>query len=108
MKLNKRFLYLFLLSIMSAIAYSGKLSKPYAFMDQGLRFTQNKGQLSNDFLFTGDVGGTKIYFQKGKLSYVMTQVVSPESEVSRLDTQDSILKIHRVDLEFENSNPNAI
>jgi len=93
-----------------------KPSKSYTYLNQGLRFTENKGQTNKEALYTGDVGsGTRIYFKKNGVSYVMNRMKgdkeSNESTTWEKDAKYHQLKTilsHRIDLKFENSNPNPV
>jgi len=99
------------------------------YFNRGFSFTENKGQVvdqagtkRNDILYTGDgVGGIKIFFQQGKISYVISEAGSlnekQEGEDQVLKTankvpvlpasrQQTVLS-HRIDVEFMNGNPTA-
>src|SRR5438445_222379 len=97
-----------------------KSSKTYSCLNQGLRFTENKGQEDKNILYVGDLGsGTMIYFQNGKLSYVMSKTEGREEKKEHKkqgydpvkERQEKLkraaIKMDRVDLEFENCNPNT-
>lgn len=101
----------------------------------GMRFTQNKGQIADingklypDILYKGESAGTDIYLRKTGISYVYSNLaeliheVNEQAEkmeeegtisgVSEQETKDrlmqnKILKTHRVDMSFINCNSNV-
>ena len=118
------------LALIPSLIYADDNNKTYhqISLNAGLRFTENKGQIidskgfsRNDIKFIGDIGtGLKIYFQKGKISYVISKKIEDTqllNDVQKSDTscffanplnEFSNIQSHRVDLEFENANLNAI
>lgn len=93
-------------------------------LNSGFRFTENKGQIAQtdgsaakDILYVGDAGaGAKIYFQKNKISYVLSKTDgdsldkkgSPGKREANGLNPNAKTTLQRVDVEFVNSNPNAI
>ena len=118
MKMQKRIycyhVFFFALSIITCV--DAKSSRQYLnSLNSGLRFTENKGQANKEFLYIGNTGaGTRMYFQKSSISYVLsrTERIEEDEEKEKKEQQEKperpITKIHRVDLEFENANPNTI
>ncbi len=91
----------------------------------GIMFAQNMGQvvdmeqnLRPDVLFKGNIDGADIYLRKTGISYVLnnigavTDLISKEAEDAwksgkTSDPETHYLKLHRVDLDFENCNLNT-
>jgi len=104
----------------------------------GMNFIENKGQvvdmsehLRPDILFTGDGGGMKVYLKTTGLSYVLSkcegfnedekdpkhfeairkrQLASEEANNNSIanNLQPSTIKLHRIDMDFSDCNPEAI
>src|SRR6185369_2892285 len=98
----------------------------------GLNFTENKGQVTDtkqqlrpDVLFNGSSGAAEIYLRKTGISYVAsnanevsakvetkmealknkTKTIDDEKIIQDLYNKE-ILKVHRVDVDFEGCDPN--
>ncbi len=117
----KIFFLFFLLLFFSVNAFSETDTQ----RGNGMLFTPNKGQVADmngnyrpELLYVGDGGGYKVFLEKNKIHYVLSKTIEGNNvETSEgIDSRDKLkidqskkmlVNIHRFDVEFLNSNPNA-
>ena len=116
-KITLRVLLSFFLLLFACFVNAANKSIKSALHSNGIEFTENKGQIVDQerkavsgILYMGDAGnGTKIYFQKNKISYVQSRIDGYDPVKEQQEKwEHASTKIHRVDMEFENANPNTV
>lgn len=110
--------------VVSILAISSFISKaekdiPKVLPKNSLRFTENKGQISNqnyehrkDVLFSGETSGLNFFIRNDGISFQTTKIETwkkDENELASFSIQDSIpdkLKIYRTDINWLGFNKN--